>query len=171
MCLALLPLRVEVVDREVLPSLLASCISNLVNLFTPDSDERMMVAPDSKLLHAKQIVPALLNCVLHCQGLDFSVGLRLHDPHVTSLILSLPFTTSLCTSAKPRPFSLDASVRSMVGLDGSKLIRTRSHVSIFTTASKASCRSGDHPYFFSFLSRWQSSSDAWARSVTKPASC
>jgi hypothetical protein len=93
------------------------------------------------------------------------------NPQVTSLIRSFPSTVSVYTSAKPSPFSLDASVSRILGSDGSKLIRTRWHVRICTSASKESCRSKDHIHFFSFFSRWRSGSDAWVRSGMKPASC
>jgi hypothetical protein len=71
---ALLPLHVEVVDGEVLPPLLAPCVSNLVNLFTPDADKRIMVAPDRELLHPEELVAALLNHVLYCQSLELYNG-------------------------------------------------------------------------------------------------
>jgi hypothetical protein len=58
-CLPRLPLDVEVVDGEVLPPLLASCIANLVNLFTPDPEERPMICPYRELLHAEKVVHSL----------------------------------------------------------------------------------------------------------------
>jgi hypothetical protein len=84
MRLALLPLNVEVVDGEVLPPLLAPCISDFVNLFTSDSNERSMVAPDCELLHAEQVVSALLDRVLHCQGLQLDDGVGLLGLVVTA---------------------------------------------------------------------------------------
>jgi hypothetical protein len=68
---------VEVVDGEVLPPLLAPCIANFVDLFTPDAHKRPVVAPDRELLHAEQVVPSLLKRVLHCQGLQLNDGVAL----------------------------------------------------------------------------------------------
>jgi hypothetical protein len=65
-CLPRLPLDVEVVDGEVLAPLLASCVSNLVNLLTPDPEERSVIRPDRELLHAEQVVPALFDRLLDC---------------------------------------------------------------------------------------------------------
>jgi hypothetical protein len=76
-CLPHLPLNVEVVDGEVLSPLLASCIVNFVDLFTLDSHERPVIGPDRELLHAKQVVPALLNRVHHCQCLQLDKGVGL----------------------------------------------------------------------------------------------
>jgi hypothetical protein len=63
-CLPRLPLDVEVVDGEVLPPLLASCIANLVNLLRPDTEERSVIRLDRELLHTEMVVPALLDRVL-----------------------------------------------------------------------------------------------------------
>jgi hypothetical protein len=77
MCLSRLPLNVEAVDGEVLPSLLAPCIANLIDLFTPDAEEWPMIGPDCELLHAKEVVSALFDSVLDCKRiqLDYGVGL------------------------------------------------------------------------------------------------
>jgi hypothetical protein len=93
MSLALLALYVEVVHGEVLPPLLAPCVSNFFNFFTLDGDVRPVVAPDGELLHPEEVVAPFLNRILYCQSLKFDngvrflSGLRLRDPHVTSLIL------------------------------------------------------------------------------------
>jgi hypothetical protein len=60
-----LPLNIEVVDGEVLSSLLASCIANFVDLFTPDAHEWPVIGPDRELMHAEEVVPVLLDCVLY----------------------------------------------------------------------------------------------------------
>jgi hypothetical protein len=76
-CLSRLPLDVEAVDREVLPLLLAPCIADFVNLFTPDAEEWPMIGSDHELLHAEEVVSALFNRVLDRQRLqlDYGVGL------------------------------------------------------------------------------------------------
>jgi hypothetical protein len=66
MCLALLPFHIEVVDRVVLPPLLAPCI-----------DKRSTVPLDRELFHVEQVVPALLNHIFHCQGLRLNDGVGL----------------------------------------------------------------------------------------------
>jgi hypothetical protein len=70
-CLPRLPLQVEVLDGEVLAPLLASCVANFVNLFTPNSKQRPMVGPDGELLHAEQVVSALFDRVLDCKCFEF----------------------------------------------------------------------------------------------------
>jgi hypothetical protein len=81
---------------------------------------------------------------------DFSAGLRLRDPQVTSLIRSFLLTVSVCTSAKLRPFSLDASVSRIVRFDGSKLIRTRLHINLYYSVEGALQVEGPYPLLVLF---------------------
>jgi hypothetical protein len=75
MCLPRIPLDVEVVDGEVLPPLLASCIADFLDLFTPDSEERSVIGPYRELLHAEKL-PALLDRILDCQRLQLYYSVR-----------------------------------------------------------------------------------------------